>query len=658
MDRVKTRTITSKSNAFSSGRLIDLVLRVRNNRFRFAVFCALPLLVSTSVVQRASAQQFTSPITSPSSKLYPRSVVSGDFDGDGKMDLVAGGLVLIGKGDGTFKPPLSVPAGNDSYVIANDFNRDGNLDLAIAPAFNDIALYLGKGDGSFYPPVYYPIRGRNILAADFNNDGWKDLALIGSSGIGVLLNNGNGTFQFLRSIGISFSNVLATGDFNGDGRVDLIFTTKTPDAVIVLLGKGDGTFQTPISSTTKIGHPGSGPYGISVGDFDGDGKLDVAISDEYLKVLKGNGDGTFGTPSSLQLRNTSVDLKVADFNGDGKLDLVSAGIFYSGALEMLLGSGDGTFHDMGNFIEGANSVSVVATDLNGDTRPDLAAAVDGEVVVSLLNITPGKPDDTDYFVHQHYMDFLHREPDGSGFGFWRNQIVSCGADQHCIELNRTNVSAAFYLSIEFQQTAFLVERMYKTAYGDAAGMSTFGGAHQLAVPIVRLTELLIDTEQIGQGVVVGQTGWENVLENNKQHVLAQFVQRPRFTSAYPTWMTPVQFVDALFANVVVIPSALERESAIGEFNGAIGSADNAARARALRRVAETSTLAQQEFNRAFVLMQYFGYLRRNPNEGRDADYSGYDFWLQKMNQFNGDYQKAEMVKAFIASAEYRNRFGP
>ena len=256
------------------------------------------------------------------------------------------------------------------------------------------------------------------------------------------------------------------------------------------------------------------------------------------------------------------------------------------------------------------------------------------------------------------MDFLHREPDGCGFGFWTDQIASCGADQHCIELNRTNVSAAFYLSTEFQQTAFLVERMYKTAYGDATGTSTLGGTHQLAVPIVRLTELLIDTEQIGQGVIVGQTGWENVLENNKQHVLAQFVQRPRLALAYPTWMTPVQFVDALFANTGVTPSALERESAIGEFNGAGSSADIAARARVLRRVAENSILAQQEFNRAVVLMEYFGYLRRNPDEGPDRDYAGYDFWLTKLNQFNGDYQKSEMVKAFISSTEYRQRFGP
>ena len=262
-------------------------------------------------------------------------------------------------------------------------------------------------------------------------------------------------------------------------------------------------------------------------------------------------------------------------------------------------------------------------------------------------------DATQFFVSQHYSDFLSRVPDDSGLNFWTRQITSCGSNQKCMETARINVSAAFFLSLEFQQTGFLVERIYKAAYGDALVTSGLGGAHQLAAPIVRFDEFLPDTQEIGQGVIVNQ-----VLEGNKQAFTFDFVQRPRFALAYPTWMTPVQFVEALFTNAGVTPSALKRESAIGEFNGAGSSSDNAARARALRRVAENSTLAQQEFNRAFVLMEYFGYLRRNPNEGQDSDYSGYEFWFKKLTQFNGDYQKSEMVKAFISATEYRQGFGP
>ena len=114
-----------------------------------------------------------------------------------------------------------------------------------------------------------------------------------------------------------------------------------------------------------------------------------------------------------------------------------------------------------------------------------------------------------------------------------------------------------------------------------------------------------------------------------------------------------QYVDALIANTGVAFSQADRDPLVNGLNNSTET-----RASGLRKVAENQTLAQQEFNRAFVLMQYFGYLRRNPNDPPDSDFSGYNFWLMKLNQFNGDYQKAEMVKAFITSGEYRKRFGP
>ena len=267
-------------------------------------------------------------------------------------------------------------------------------------------------------------------------------------------------------------------------------------------------------------------------------------------------------------------------------------------------------------------------------------------------------DDAQDYVCQHYHDFLNRQADSSGLAFWTNEITSCGTSQSCIELKRINVSAAYFLSIEFQQTGYLVERIYKSAYGDASGASTFGGAHQLPVPMVRFKEFLRDTQDIALGVVVNQTGWETVLENNKQAFAADFVQRSRFVSALPTSMTPAQFVDKLFANAGVLPSATDRQVAIGEFGPATNTTGVLARARAVRRVAENTTLNVQESNRAFVLMQYFGYLRRNPNDASDSDYSGYEFWLTKLNGFDGNFVNAEMVKAFITSTEYRQRFGP
>ncbi len=264
-------------------------------------------------------------------------------------------------------------------------------------------------------------------------------------------------------------------------------------------------------------------------------------------------------------------------------------------------------------------------------------------------IATNQIDGTEFFVTQHYLDFLNRQPDASGLSFWANNITSCGFDPACFEVKRIDTSAAFFLSIEFQQTGYLVYRTYKASYGNLPNAP---------VPI-KFNEFLPDTQQIGQGVIVNQAGWEQVLENNKQAFFSAFVQRARFTSAYPTSLTPEQFVDQLFANAAVTPGAAARQAAINEFNSAANTTDTAARARALRRIAENSTLAQQEFNRAFVLTQYFGYLRRNPNDPPEAtlDFQGYNFWLNKLNQFNGNYGQAEMVKAFLVSAEYRQRFG-
>jgi len=289
---------------------------------------------------------------------------------------------------------------------------------------------------------------------------------------------------------------------------------------------------------------------------------------------------------------------------------------------------------------------------------DYSFAPYSAAVISLIPTTRNRIDDARIFVTQHYQDFLNRQPDTSGLVFWTNEILFCGGDQQCIEIKRINVSAAYFLSIEFQQTGYLVERMYKAAYGDGSGASTFNGAHQLPVPIVRFNEFVSDTQQIGQGVIVGQAGWETVLENNKQTFAAQFVQRARFASAFATSMPPAQFVDALFANAGVTPTATDRDAAIAEFGSATDTSDLSARARVLRKVAENSSLVTNEFNRAFVLMQFFGYLRRDPNSGQDIDYTGYDFWLTKLNQFNGNFVAAEMVKAFITSTEYRQRFGP
>jgi hypothetical protein len=250
--------------------------------------------------------------------------------------------------------------------------------------------------------------------------------------------------------------------------------------------------------------------------------------------------------------------------------------------------------------------------------------------------------DTSAFVRQNYLDFLSREPDSSGLAFWVNNIDSCGSDTQCRELKRIDTSAAFFLSIEFQQTGFLVYRLYKTSFPAST-------ARPRGLP--RFTEFINDSRTIGDGVVVGQPNWPDKLETNTVAFINNFVARPEFQAQYPASLTPAQYVDNLNTLAGGALSTSERNALVdGLTNG------QETRATVLRKVAQDQDFTNAEFNRAFVLMQYFGYLRRNPDDAPDHDFSGYDFWLTKLNSFGGDFRAAEMVKAFITSGEYHDRF--
>ena len=259
-----------------------------------------------------------------------------------------------------------------------------------------------------------------------------------------------------------------------------------------------------------------------------------------------------------------------------------------------------------------------------------------------------------FFVRQQYLDFLNREPDAEGLQFWINQTTNCGAAD--LTVCRINVSGAFFLSIEFQQTGYLVEKIYKTAFGDGTGSSTIGGAHNLRVPVVRLNEFLPDTQRIGRNVVVGVGNWQQQLDDNKNAFTEEFVQRSSFLTAFPLSMTAAAFVDKLNGNAKSNSDALPLSPA--ERDNLVNALTNGTmtRAQVLRAVAEDPDLNNSEKSRAFVLMQFFGYMRRNPNDPQDTDYTGYEFWLNKLNAANGDYIAAEMVKAFLSSTEYNQRF--
>ena len=324
----------------------------------------------------------------------------GDFNGDGKSDLVAGGLfgrdaiVLLGLGDGTFSPATVVDtAGGGRDLKIGDFNGDGKLDLVAINQFrNDMSIVLGVGDGTFGNSKLFAVGAdpTSLVSADFNGDGYLDLAVSNSS---VLLGHGDGTFNAPRNfiVSSSTSTTLAAGDLNGDGILDLVvgdsFRNPYSAPLHVLLGLSDGTFGPAMDLAAFTGVIPTF-YSIAIADFNADGKLDVAavdvgIANGNVTLLPGLGDGTFGASSSYPVGTRPMSMALGDFNGDGKLDVVTANAG-SNNVSIVLGSGDGTFALAMNFPVGGGPVSVVVGDFNGDGKLDLAVANGSTNNVSIL----------------------------------------------------------------------------------------------------------------------------------------------------------------------------------------------------------------------------------------------------------------------------------
>jgi Domain of unknown function (DUF4214) len=300
-----------------------------------------------------------------------------------------------------------------------------------------------------------------------------------------------------------------------------------------------------------------------------------------------------------------------------------------------------------SYTEGPEAFTVNLSNLTGTGA---AFAIPSSATVTINDSTapaPNANDDTDAFVRQHYRDFLNREADAAGLAFWTGGINNCTPKPQCTDVARINTSAAFFLSIEFQSTGNLVRSFYVAAL-DRPQTNNMPG----------FTEFERDTQAMQRGLIVGQPNWPQTLSDNRDAFMRDFVTRAEFVGLYPTTDTPTQYVDKLFTHAAITPTSTERSNAIAEFGGAVTASNAAARGRALLDVTQNPNFQTRELNRSFVQMEYFGYLRRNPNDPPDGNFTGYDFWLNKLNAFNGNYISAEMVKAFINSGEYRRRFGP
>jgi hypothetical protein len=250
-------------------------------------------------------------------------------------------------------------------------------------------------------------------------------------------------------------------------------------------------------------------------------------------------------------------------------------------------------------------------------------------------------------VRQHYRDFLNREADAAGLAFWTGGINNCTPKPQCTDVARINTSAAFFLSIEFQSTGNLVRSFYVAALD-----------RPLTNNMPGFTEFERDTQTMQRGLIVGQGNWQQTLSDNRDAFMRDFVTRAEFVGLYPTTDTPTQYVNKLFVHAAITPTSTERNNAIAEFGSATTASDAGARGRALLDVTQHPSFQAREMNRSFVQMEYFGYLRRNPNDAPDGNFTGYDFWVTKLTNAGGNFVTSEMVKAFISSSEYRRRFGP
>lgn len=368
-----------------------------------------------------TSPSFAAAQTSPAGFGGATQSVAGDFSGDGVTDIAvvnpcnssycgagsASVAVLLGNGDGSFQAPVVYPLGTfePMSVAAGDFNGDGKLDLVLASqcassttcGTGSISVLLGNGDGTFQTPVSYAAgTGSSYFVAvgDFNQDGQLDLVVAnqtsGTSTVNILLGNGDGTFQapLSYSTGAATAEFVAVGDFNNDGAPDLAVANGGAHSVSILLGNGNGTLQAP----TLYASGGAFTYAIAIGDFNEDGAPDLAVANGCASynnlqcstsgsvgVLLGNGDGTFQPPVSYgSAGNQAISIFSADFNGDGNLDLAVADRSATaggsaGTVSVLAGNGDGTFQPaVTSGAGGSYASSVVSSDFNGDGRPDLA----------------------------------------------------------------------------------------------------------------------------------------------------------------------------------------------------------------------------------------------------------------------------------------------
>jgi hypothetical protein len=383
------------------------------------------IVANASLLRGNGDGTFQDPVRLNFGFFTPASLVVGDFNGDGNLDLAGSNgssfsgspsiTLLAGKGDGTFQAPRTVNVGGAANaLVAGDFRGTGTLDLVLASATNNtVSLVPGNGDGTFAttPIVASYNFPRSIASGVFTSSGKPDLVTAGVGNAMVLLNNGDGTFRTGPTLPLStVSSAVLVGAFTGDGNQDIAIATSVQahGTVNVYLGNGDGTFQAPVGFDLGFSNF---PLDLVAGDFNGDGNLDIAVLytrssgvPKFVKVLLGNGDGTFQDAQTVQVPDDAFTLTAGHFHGANVLDLVTTGT--RGSVTVLPGNGDGTFGDPTTTNLGQDVRGAAVGDINRDGKDDLVLTTLGHLgAPSDVIVLPGNGDGT--FGQPHVFEFHH-----------------------------------------------------------------------------------------------------------------------------------------------------------------------------------------------------------------------------------------------------------
>jgi uncharacterized protein (TIGR03118 family) len=669
--------------------------------------------------------------------------------------------------------------GLDEEGVGNGFVRRFN-----ANGVRDLTFGINNGAlnspwGAVLAPATFGIFGGALIIGNFGEGNPSIHAYNPTTGafLGTLQNENGDGIEIDELWALVFGNGGAGGDVN-----TMYFSAGTAEEEHGLFG----SLKPTTASATSLIKFSTDEYAIN----EGSGHIDITVTR----------DGDASGPAS-------VNYNTFDESQPGHASQKSDYEIALGTVTFAPGETSKTFRILvvnDGFVEGDETIDLALSNPTGTGvglgGPNVAEVriIDNDVAPPVTNPI----DNSTFFVRQHYLDFLNREPDATGLAFWVNEITTCGADAACIERKRINVSAAFFLSIEFQKTGYLAYLTHRVAFGANASGSP--------APIL-YGNFERDVQALQRNFVFGAPGADAVLEANKVAYYNEFVTRPEFVFKYPSTLTNADYVDNLLASAGLSPSQVrlfvvsitnsqevpptvpttttgaarpasfgtarfqfnDAQTAMtfsatitnidvsasqtadtnddliaahihagaavapgvngpvvwgffgspfndnnpndqvffasppvggsfsgkwdapegngttlaaqlsnlregrayinfhtkqftgGEIRGNFPAADSfrnqlvaglnattLTRAQVLRAIAEAEELNTREFNAAFVTMEYFGYLRRDP------DTAGFNFWLNKLNAFNGNFQNAEMVKAFISSAEYRQRFGP